>query len=356
MHALKEQHLNQLADYTRQLYRAPELRKLFLELTLQCNEHCWHCGSSCTAARGDELSTQEFCSVIDQVKIDFADKLPYLCITGGEPLLRHDFFDIMGHAHRLGFDWGMTSNGTLITPEVAHKLAACGMRTVSISIDGMPESHDRFRASSSGFDRAMAGVQSLIDEGAFSSVQVTTVVNHVTVNELDAMFDMLGDVDIDSWRVINVEPIGRALQRPDLMCTPDDLRRMFGFIREKRAQGWPVEYGCSHYLGLDFEVEVRPWYWLCNAGVYTASVMSNGDIAACLDIPRRPDTVQGNIRKRRLRDVWENEFALFRRDIGDSCEECCSCEHMRFCRGGACHSWDFDANRQQICLKGVLFD
>lgn len=69
---VKRGHLNQLADYTRTLYRAPELRKLFFELTLQCNERCFHCGSSCTAARGDELSREEWLSLIDQVKADLA--------------------------------------------------------------------------------------------------------------------------------------------------------------------------------------------------------------------------------------------------------------------------------------------
>ncbi|MBR1827982.1 MAG: SPASM domain-containing protein, partial [Atopobiaceae bacterium] len=168
-------------------------------------------------------------------------------------------------------------------------------------------------------------------------------------------FAIMDGLDIDSWRVINLEPIGRALLRPDLMLTPDDYRRLFDFIRAKRVQGYPLEYGCSHYLGLDYEAEVREWYWLCNAGVYTASIMANGDIGACLDIERRPETIQGNIRHDRLRDVWEGRFELFRRDLSDSNETCRACEHARFCRGDAHHSWDYDANRPMVCLKGVLF-
>ena len=101
--------------------------------------------------------------------------------------------------------------------------------------------------------------------------------------------------------------------------------------------------------------EVREWYWLCNAGVYTASIMSNGDIAACLDIERRPETIQGNIRTDRLRDVWDNRFELFRHDLSDLNDECRSCEHARFCRGDAHHSWDYDGNRPMVCLKGTLF-
>jgi len=135
------------------------------------------------------------------------------------------------------------------------------------------------------------------------------------------------------------------------MLTPDDYRQLFEFIQQKRRQDYPLEYGCSHYLGLEYEAEVREWYWLCNAGVYTASIMANGDIGACLDIERRPETIQGNIRHDRLLDVWQNRFELFRRDLSDSCSSCQSCDHVRFCRGDAHHSWDYDNNRPMVCFK-----
>jgi radical SAM protein with 4Fe4S-binding SPASM domain len=289
------------------------------------------------------------------VKADFGTSRIQLCITGGEPLLNRDFFDIMGYAHEQGFCWGMTSNATLITPEVARRLAEVGMGTISVSIDGLRETHDRLRGLAGGYDRAMAGIQNLLDVGTFHAVQVTTVVNHRNIEELDELFKVMDGIDIDSWRVINLEPIGRALLHPDLMLTREDYMRLFDYIREKRAAGYPLEYGCSHYLGLDYEAEVREWYWLCNAGVYTASVMANGDIGACLDIERRPETIQGNIRRDRLRDVWEQRFELFRHDLSDSCEECRACEHARFCRGDAHHSWDYDHNRPMVCLKGTLF-
>lgn len=352
---IKTAHLDKLADYTRALYRAPELRKLFFELTLQCNEHCFHCGSSCTASRGDELSREDWFRIIDEVEADFGTSRMQLCITGGEPLLNRDFFDIMGYAHARGFRWGMTSNATLITPEIAERLAEVGMDTISVSIDGLRETHDELRGLAGGFDRAMAGIQNLIDVEAFQAVQVTTVVNHGNISQLDELFDIMDGIDIDSWRVINLEPIGRALMRPELMLTPSDYVHLLEFIREKRRAGYPLEYGCSHYLGLEYEAEVREWYWLCNAGVYTASIMANGDIGACLDIERRPETVQGNIRHERLRDVWENRFELFRRDLSDSCAECRACEHVRFCRGDAHHSWDYDAMRPMVCFKGTLF-
>jgi radical SAM protein with 4Fe4S-binding SPASM domain len=162
-------------------------------------------------------------------------------------------------------------------------------------------------------------------------------------------------MDIDSWRVIGLEPIGRALLRPELMLTPDDQRRLFSFIYEKRSEQMPVTYGCSHFVGFDYEHEVRDWYFLCNAGIYTASIMANGDITACLDIERRPEFIQGNILKDRFKDVWENKFREFRRDLSDTCEKCKNCSEANFCHGDAFHTWDFDANTPQVCFKDILF-
>ena len=357
MKTLKEKHLEQLADYTQKLYRKPELRHLFLELTLQCNANCFHCGSNCTASLSEgELSLAEYKRILSQVKEDFDISKLMLCITGGEPLLRKDFFDIMEYAHRLGYRWGMTTNGTLITKDTARRLAESGMATVSVSIDGLHDTHDALRGMPGGYDRAMEGIQNLIEENAFQAIQVTSVFNHQNIRELDALFSVMKELDIDSWRVINLEPIGRALTRPELMCTKEDYIRLFDFIREKRREGYPVLYGCSHYLGLDYEAEVRDWYWLCNAGVYTASIMANGDIGACLDIERRPETVQGNIRNERFSQVWKNRFDFFRKDLSEEAEACRDCAHKRFCRGDAHHSWDYDRHRPMVCMKDILFE
>lgn len=356
MRSIKERHLDQMEAYVRTLYRKPQLRNLFLELTLQCNERCFHCGSSCTPQKQEDLlSLEEYKAILDQVKEDFDLSRVQLCITGGEPLLRPDFFEILGYAHELGYHWGMTSNGILITKEVAHKLAEVGMGTVSISIDGLRETHDLLRGTPGGYDLAMRGIQNLIDEKAFHAIQVTTVVNHENIGQLDDLFAIMKELDIDSWRVINLEPIGRALQWPSRMLTDEDYLRLFSFIRDKRQAGWPVEYGCSHYLGPEWERELRDWYWICGAGVYVASIMANGDIGACLDIERRPETIQGNIRESRFKDVWENRFELFRRDLCEGSAFCAGCEHAGHCRGDAHHSWDYDKNEPMLCFKKLLF-
>lgn len=352
---IKTEHMKQLADYRRTLWKEPKLKFLFLELTLRCNEKCIHCGSRCGNVSVEELTLEQYKNFLDKIKRDFGTNDIQLCITGGEPLLRRDFFEIMGYAHSLGFHWGMTSNGTLIDDKTAARLEECGMGTVSISLDGMKESHDKFRQTHGGWEAAVRGINALIDRNAFKHVQVTTVVHRDNIDELEELYNYLCGVDIDSWRLVTVEPIGRALDA-GISLSPEDCGRVLDFIREKRAVGMPVLYGCTHYLGLDYEREVRDWYFLCNAGIYTAGIRTNGNIGACLDIEMRPELIEGNILTDDFTQVWKNGFKTYRSDNYKKSEKCSSCSDREFCGGGSFHSWDFDKNEQRVCFKGTLFE
>ena len=351
----KVQHMTELAAYKRTLWKQPQLRNLFLELTMECNERCLHCGSRCGEVTSELLSVETYQLFLDKIKADFGTDGIMLSVTGGEPLLRPEFFEIMSYAHKLGFHWGMTSNGTLIDETVAKRLEECGMSTISISIDGLPETHDWFRQTPGGYAAAMKGVEALIENGSFQHVQVTTVVHKKNLGELEALYHLLENVDIDSWRILNMEPIGRAETMPELLLTPKETVSVLDFIKEKRAQGEPVQYGCCHYLGTEYEREVRDWYFLCNAGLYTASIASNGDILSCLDIERRQELIQGNILKDNLRDVWDNRFKFFRKDLSCLNTKCAECDQNRFCHGGSFHSWDYDKNEPIVCFKDILF-
>lgn len=346
----KTKELNELAQYRKFLRRNPKLQFLFLELTDRCNERCIHCGSRCGETFSEELSTEDFCALLDKVAQDFAGELPQLCITGGEPLLRKDFFEIVGHAVELGFLWGMTSNGTLITKDVARRLKEAGMSTVAVSLDGLKEYHDEFRRSPGAFEKTVEGLRNLMEQG-FKDVMATTVVTKRNFSQLDRLFDLVCDIDVDTWRLLGLEPIGRALDIPEYLLSTEEHRQMLDFIKAKREEGYPVTYGCCHWLGLEYEREVRDWYFLCNAGIYTASVMANGDIGACLDIERRPETIQGNILRDDFTKVWKERFEIFRTPLSDRCEECGKCPDVAFCEGGSCHSWDYDNDRQMVCLR-----
>jgi len=353
---IKIKHMKMLAKYRKKLRKQPQLHSLFIEMTGLCNEHCRHCGSSCGDFEvNNMLSQEEIKQFLDEICEDFDISKMLLCITGGEPLLRPDFFEIMDYANSKGFKWGMTSNGLLITPEVAQKLRITGMKTISISVDGLEESHEWFRQVKGSYQKTLDGIKNLLNEGGFQHVQITSVIHKKNIHELPQMYETFRALGVKSWRVINIEPIGRAKQMPELLLSPQEYRQVLTFIEKMRFKDpkFEVVYGCSHFLGTDMEREIRKWYFLCNAGVYTASVMYNGDVGACLDIERRPETIQGNIRQRRFSDIWKNEFKIFRTDYR-KCGECRKCKDYKFCAGESFHTWNFDEMKPDICMKKIL--
>lgn len=231
---------------------------------------------------------------------------PLICLTGGEPVMHSDFFEIAECVHSMGFSWGMTTNATLISEDIAFKLREAGMSTVSVSLDGMEHSHDMLRGQSG------------------------------------------------SWRPINVEPIGRTCESGNLLLNADQFTQLLSFIREKRFDpdcDMEVTFGCSHYLGIENERMVRDHYFLCGAGILVAGVRCNGDICACLDIENRQDLVQGNIRKDNFMDVWNKGFRIFRRDRTSDCSKCIDCSERFICGGDSTHTWDYEKKEPMFCYR-----
>lgn len=349
--AVKSRDMQALARWRRELWEHPRLVYLFVELTDRCNLRCRHCGSRCEPSHGRCLPTDLLLRTLDEVAEDFEPRTVMVCLTGGEPLLHPDFDAIVRHIVSRGFPWGMTTNGTLIDEKRAALLREEGLASVTVSLDGLRESHDALRQCSGSFDRTVKGMAFL--KAAGIPVQVTTVLHKGNFAEREALFAFLCACGIASWRVVNMEPIGRALDAPELLLDRQELLQLLDFIREKRfSRHTPmdVRYGCAHYLSYEYEHEVRDNYFLCGAGLYVAGIRSNGDITACLDIPPLPELVQGNIARDRLSRVWWEGFAPFRADRSEHCAECRACAERAFCGGDAAHTWDFAARRPLFCL------
>ena len=137
----------------------------------------------------------------------------------------------------------------------------------------------------------------------------------------------------------------------------DDYKYLFNFIKEKREENlMNVEYGCSHYLGIDLEKEIRDTYFLCTAGLYVASILSNGDIFICPDVERRKEFIQGNIKTDNFVDVWENRFKIFRTENRTKCSKCEKCSNWKYCLGDSFHTFNFDEGRPNFCIKDVYED
>ncbi|MBQ4282691.1 MAG: radical SAM protein, partial [Lachnospira sp.] len=348
---IKSENMKSLYRYREYLIKNPKLMYLFIELTDKCNLACLHCGSSCEQVNGQYIDTALLIEALETVAQDFEAGSIMICITGGEPMLHKDFFVIVEKVVELGFSWGMTTNGTLIDADNVKKLKALKLQSVTISLDGMEDMHEWLRNVTGCFERTLRAVDLLNKEGIL--VQITSVIHKNNLNELSKMYELMKELSVHSWRIINLEPIGRALDDKSLLLSYKEMIQLLDFIRDKRYSKdtkMDVCFGCSHYLSYEYEHEVRDNYFICGSGLYVASILCNGDIYSCLDIERRPELVQGNISRDRFSTVWFERFKEFRQDRTQYCRQCSECKEKMYCNGDSTHTWDFDNNRPMFCI------
>lgn len=353
---IKIRNLNKIAEYRKKLYKEPKLKDLFLEVTMRCNARCEHCGSSCgDKVVKNEISAEDLKKALHDIAQRYNPNDVLLNVTGGEPLVRKDLFEIMEYAVSLGFRWGMTSNGMLINDEILKKMEQTKMETISISLDGLKETHESFRKVPNCYDKIIENIKKMQKIPSIKIVQVTTVANKKNLNELEELYKLMKDLNVISWRVINVDPIGRAKGNKDILLDSNDYLYLWNFIKEKREENIiNVEYGCSHYLDINYEKELRDTYFICSAGLFVGSILSNGDITVCPNVERRPEFVQGNIKTDNFVDIWENKFQIFRNENRTKCDKCAKCKKWKYCLGDSFHTWNFDDNKPNFCIKEVL--
>ena len=340
----------------KKLAKKPILHNLFWETTLRCNALCKHCGSRAGENINieDELTTEEIKRALKSIADKYDSTRILLNVTGGEPLVRQDLFDVMKYATELGFKWGITTNGMLINDEIIKKMKETNLATMSISIDGLEKSHDEFRGIKGSYRKILENIEKLKQDKFLKCFQITTVVNKLNINELDELYKIIKNLEVDSWRVINMDPIGRANDNNNLALDKDDYKYLFEFIKSKRKESnFDVTYGCAHFVGMTLEKELRDNIFFCSAGYTTASILYNGDIYVCPNVERRKELIQGNVKKDDFMDVWNNKFKWFRDIDKLKSEQCKNCEDWKYCRGDSLHTWNFKENKPNMCLKKI---
>ena len=349
---IKLRDMKALAAYQTELMKKPRLRYIYFELTDQCNLKCLHCGSRCEPGNSTMLNFSAVRKTLQSISNQYRPQDVMVCLTGGEPFLHPELSRIVSLAHTMGFPVGITTNGTLIDDQQAKSLQQSGLDTVAISIDGTREIHDQFRNCPGSFDRAMRGARALKRYGI--EPQVITVANKSNLHDLQCLAEVLVKEDFYSWRITNIDPIGRAIDHRELMLDNDEMATLLNFIRDMRFSpdiDMEVTYGCSHFLTYEYEREVRDFYFQCGAGLMVGSVMANGDIGACLDIERRRDLIQGNIDQDDFMTVWNERFEAFRVNRADKSYFCADCEYKEVCRGDSAHTWDYERQEPLYCVE-----
>ena len=330
---------------------APPLRMVAWEITRSCNLSCVHCRAA--AERGPypgELSKEEALRLIDEI-VCFST--PVVILTGGEPLLREDIYDIASYGTSRGLRMVIAPNGTLVDGDKARRLKACGIRRASISLDGAtPESHDRFRGVKGAFAGALRGIECLKEAGL--EFQVNTTVTQKNISELPLILELAVRLGAVAHHIFLLVPTGRGKELEREALRPEEYEKILHWFYDQqeevplqlKATCAPQYYRilrqrarqegkrvASHSHGLDAVTRG------CLGGIGFCFISHQGHVQPCGYL----EVFSGSLREQSLREIWETSSVFKRlRDFSSYQGRCGHCEYIRVC--GGCRARAFQAN------------
>jgi radical SAM protein with 4Fe4S-binding SPASM domain len=319
-------------------------------MTLKCNLKCTHCYINAKETKQvNELSTDAAKMLIHQIT---EVSRPLLILSGGEPLLREDIYEIIRYGSERGLRMGMGSNGMLIDDQVANKLKEAGMWTVAISIDSSkPERHDEFRGVKGCWEHAVNAIKSL--KKASIEVQVNCTVTRENYNEVDDIMALAESLDVDNFHLFFMVPTGRGTDIQDI--TPKMYEDMITSTLAKTTKyKLNVKPSCApQFMRVAKEqgIDMSRWVRGCMAGLYYCRIYPSGEVTPCPYLPVN----LGNIRERSFRDLWFNSNVFKSlRDFDQLKGKCRVCDHRDLC--GGCRARAYGVSTKQMDFCGALYE
>jgi heme d1 biosynthesis radical SAM protein NirJ len=332
------------------LARKPPGPVVIWNLVRRCNLTCKHCYSiSADKDFAGELKTVEVFSVMDDLK---AFKVPALILSGGEPLLRPDIFDIAAYAKELRFYTALSTNGTLIDESMCARVTAADFDYVGVSLDGIGKTHDRFRRMEGAFDKSLQAIRLCRDAGLKVGVRFTLTKDNF--HDLPALLRLVEDEGIDRFYFSHLNYAGRGNRnRKDdahHQMTRQAMDLLFDTCWRHTQQGMKKEFTTGnndadgvhllHWVERNFperarHVRKKLAQWGGNSsGVNVANIDNLGNV--------HPDTMWwhhtlGNVRERPFSQIWTDTsdpllagLKAQPRHVGGRCGRCA---HFDICGG-----------------------
>jgi 12,18-didecarboxysiroheme deacetylase len=198
-------------------------------VTRKCNLKCVHCYAHATeSAVADELTTAEGKALIDDLAQFGA---PVMLFSGGEPLVRQDLPELAAYAVEKGMRAVISTNGTLITADVARTLKSIGLSYVGISLDGMRAINDKFRGVNGAYDKALNGIRNCQNAGIKVGLRFT--INRYNVDDIPAIFDLLESMDIPRVCFYHLVYAGRGSEMVKEDLAPEETRKAVDLIIDR---------------------------------------------------------------------------------------------------------------------------
>ena len=330
--------------------QAPALRLVAWETTRNCNLNCLHCRAAATRGPySGELDTPAAFRLLDQIA---ELGRPIVILTGGEPLLRPDIFDIARRGAELGLRMVMAPNGTLITEAVALQMKASGIQRISVSLDGSTaETHDRFRGVEGAFEGALQGIEKARQAGI--EFQINTTITRANLEQIPRILALAERLGAVAHHIFLLVPTGRGKYILDQEITAEEYEQTLNWFYDQRDKT-PLQLKATcapHYYrilrqrareegksvsfeshGLDAVTRG------CLGGIGFCFISHRGVVQPCGFL----NVDCGNVTETSFADIWRNSetFQSLRR-YEDLKGKCGVCEYRKFC--GGCRARAFEA-------------
>ncbi len=342
-----------MCEYYLKLAYSPEAKStehfvplvLSYNVTRECNMKCSHCYINATDKKlEDELTTQEAKALIDQIH---QVSSPLLILSGGEPLLRPDIFELIEYGSKKGLKMGLGSNGYLIDDSVAKKLKDAGIATVSISLDSnIPAQHDEFRGVTGAWEKAVNACKVLRNNGVL--VQVNTTLTHDNYNQIDDIMTLAESIGVENFHLFFLVPTGRGVKLTDI--SPQKYEEMitktFAKVHKHRLNVRPSCAPQFMRIAQGMGLDMRQWIRGCIAGLHYCRIYANGEVTPCPYLPIK----LGNIKEKSFKEIWTNAEIFKALRSPDSLKgKCGVCEYKTICGGCRARAYGLSSDFIDYC-------
>ncbi len=311
----------------------PNLKLIAWELTRSCNLSCSHCrASSKHGPYPDELATSECFKLIDDI-VSFSN--PIIILTGGEPLLRKDIFEIIGYGKKKGLVMVMAPNGTLLNDANIKNIIASGIKRISVSLDGPDAAaHDDLRQVPGAFKQACEGIRRAKKAGL--EFQINTTVTKRNIDLLPQIIKLAKALGAKAHHIFLLVPTGRAKEMTSEELSASEYEEALKFLAgEKRKSSLEIKVTCApHFNRILLQDHACSAPTLtgrgCMGGVGFCFISHVGDVQPCGYLELKC----GNIREKGFKKAWfDSEIFNNIRDWSIYKGKCGICEFKAVCGG-----------------------
>jgi radical SAM protein with 4Fe4S-binding SPASM domain len=292
-------------------------------MTFRCNLRCVHCYNRSGESDAEVgLTTEEAETLIDDLA---TMRVPVLLFSGGEPVLRSDLFHLAEYASERGIRAVLSTNGTLITDEVAASLAKASFQYVGVSIDGLQAVHDEFRNRQGAFDAAWRGIRAAQGAGLRTGVRFT--VTRDNIDDLPGVLQRAVDEEVDRFCLYHLVYSGRGDELAERDLSAEQRRQLIEWLAEETEE--------LHRREKRIEILTTDnQHGGCSAGRKFANVDAAGEVHACQFWGHES---LGNVRERPFSEIWSDDshplLAQLRRSQELLTGRCGSCTYKAYCGG-----------------------